>query len=69
MKLDDEDIYRGLFSPVCTFCKHKEKDNNYKCAAFDKIPLPIWMGNNDHRKPYPGDHGIQFEPIEGDNAN
>jgi hypothetical protein len=28
------------------------------------IPVPIQMNKHDHRKPYLGDHGIQFEPIE-----
>jgi hypothetical protein len=23
--------------------------------------MEIWTGENDHRKPYPGDHGIRFE--------
>jgi hypothetical protein len=32
------------------------------CTAFPKgIPRAIAWGNNDHTKPYPGDHGIQYE--------
>ena len=32
------------------------------CKAFpDGIPYEITYGDNDHTKPYPGDHGIQFE--------
>jgi len=27
------------------------------------ILVPIQMNKHDHRKPYPGDHGIGFEPI------
>jgi hypothetical protein len=32
------------------------------CKAFpDGIPRQIAYGDNLHLKPYPGDHGIQFE--------
>ena len=35
------------------------------CDAFpDGIPFQIAYGDNKHLKPYKGDHGIQFEPIE-----
>jgi hypothetical protein len=27
------------------------------------IPVPIQANKHDHRKPYPGDHGIHFEPM------
>jgi len=38
------------------------------CAAFpkDPKPLPIVSGEFDHTAPFPGDHGIQFEPREPD---
>jgi hypothetical protein len=53
-------------SEVCTFCKHFDHANPLarKCAAFPKgIPLPIWLGENDHREPFPGDHGIRFAAV------
>jgi len=32
------------------------------CAAFpDGIPNEIAYGKNKHAKPFPGDHGIQYE--------
>ncbi len=56
---------------LCFKCKHFQ---DYRvtndgaipiCAAFpNKIPDKIFFEGRDHTKPYPGDHGIQFEPIE-----
>ena len=46
----------------CTLCKHLHKDQ-ISCTAFpDVIPHDIRADVFDHRKPFRGDHGIQFEP-------
>lgn len=51
-----------------------EKCKNYKgdifCKAFDKgvgIPVEILLGEHDHRKPFKGDHNIQFEKKKQEN--
>ena len=52
---------------VCVYCRHWRPKDGRTCDAYpekDTIPLPIWLGENDHRQPYPGDHGIQFEPVD-----
>lgn len=56
--------------PSCAFCKHfrPELREIETCDAFpDGIPAVILHGENDHREPFPGDHGIQFEPIDEGN--
>lgn len=56
-----------VYSDVCAICKHHQPDKGEfgrTCAAFpkaDSIPLEIWTGDNKHKKPFPGDHGIQFD--------
>jgi hypothetical protein len=67
--IDDRELDIVHFSPVCLPCKHFIFDENdvckHVCKAFpDGIPDEIWRGDNDHKKPYPGDHGIQYEPID-----
>lgn len=61
----DKDSERLIYSPICTLCRHLQDIEVHRCLAFDKIPDVIWQGDNEHRKPYAGDHGIQFERIDG----
>ena len=44
----------------CSSCKHYNKD--LTCKAFpDRIPIEILDGEHDHRTPFDGDGGIQYE--------
>ena len=46
----------------CNQCKHVGEDG-LTCTAFpDAIPIDILVGRDQHIEPYPGDHGLQFEP-------
>lgn len=50
--------------PLCADCKHYNKFDYEKlsCKAYPKgIPEKIIEGEVDHKKPYKGDNGIQFE--------
>lgn len=51
--------------PQCERCKHIHYDKpGFTCDAFpDGIPGAILHGGHDHRKPFPGDGGIEFEPM------
>jgi hypothetical protein len=35
-------------------------------AVPNDSPLAIWQNENDHRQPFPGDHGIPFSPVTRD---
>lgn len=61
-------------SPMCYVCEHfdleKAKDLSIRevtCKAFPKmIPREIFFEYFDHRKPFPGDNGIQFKLKNGE---
>jgi hypothetical protein len=54
---------------LCFYCIHALPVlGKPTCTAFpDGIPAEVYEGNADHRKPFPGDHGIRFEldPTKG----
>jgi hypothetical protein len=48
--------------PQCFDCKHLAA--GMQCPAFpDGIPIAITSNEHDHHQPFPGDHGIRFEPL------
>ncbi|HRP70302.1 MAG TPA: hypothetical protein PLY93_12270 [Turneriella sp.] len=53
----------------CLYCTHYQSirhgEKIPRCKAFpDGIPMPLFFTEVSHRKPYPLDNGIQFEPID-----
>jgi len=71
IEINDKVVNLGMFSDVCNKCKHYKPGSSNEgkgilgtCKAFPKgIPDDIWIGKNNHKKPYKGDHGIQFEKV------
>lgn len=61
----------AVYAPLCLACQHYWREESKRsgrkvCAAFpDGIPEEIWERIVDHKQPYPGDHGIQYELREG----
>lgn len=64
LTIDDAEQDVPALSPICTFCARLNVAQRRRCTAFGtaEIPLEIWEGQNDHRTPYAGDHGLQFIP-------
>ena len=46
----------------CYWRKHYQEMG--KCKAFEdeRIPNEVFFNVHDHKQPFPGDNGIQFEP-------
>ena len=59
-----------MIIPQCTFCVHYNPETaTATCRAFpDGIPAAIFVKGEDHTRPFPGDHGIQFEPADSEAA-
>jgi hypothetical protein len=53
---------------ICVWCtrfRREVRDKNV-CDAFpDGIPDAVILMEHDHRCPYPGDHGLRFDPRPG----
>jgi hypothetical protein len=56
--------------PICFTCKRFkgiEPDKGFVCEAYtDSIPVIILASAVDHREPYKGDNGLQYEPLNSD---
>jgi hypothetical protein len=59
---------RSYQCEVCAHYRHAKYDPwRLCCDAFpDGIPREIRIEQHDHRKPFPGDNGILFEPKPGE---
>ena len=55
-------------TPICNRCRHFYL-GTFRCAAYpDGIPDAILFNKVDHHAPYVGDHGIQFEAGDAQEA-
>lgn len=66
----NRDISFAVITPPCRSCTHLLRSalpGRRICSAFPNgIPDQIWAANHLHRTPYPGDHGIRYEPLPAD---
>ena len=63
MTEDFETTAKPTHVSICRFCIHLDWDSLMpRCTAYQfAIPIEILFGEVDHRQPYEGDNGIQFE--------
>ena len=61
MNPNQTDTTNSYNIPICNKCKHYISGD--KCKAFEQIPDEIINAKNDHKKPFKGDNGIQYEKI------
>lgn len=50
-------------SDQCITCKHYLCPTICEAFPDGDLPVAIITGEVDHRQPYPGDHGVQWEPL------
>lgn len=56
---------KSFYFPICNDCKNHIYGK--ECKAFDIIPGEIFLGENDHSKPLPGQkNDVIFEPKKQD---
>ncbi len=60
---DSDNRFHGeLETPQCWMCINL---TNGTCKAFpNSIPAIIYANEFDHRRPFPGDNGIRFAPLD-----
>ena len=59
-----DDAPPSTYACLCGACRHRFPDRD-GCTAFPGgIPDDIDELGFDHRRPYPGDGGIRFEPVD-----
>ena len=59
---DNAPVFEVVQGGICDRCLHYKADT-VSCTAFPEgVPSVILVGQFNHMTPFPGDHGIRFEP-------